>query len=50
MIAHTLSIVQNADKILVISDGKIIEEGNHEKLLTNKGKYYKMWNAEKELY
>lgn len=50
MIAHTLSIVKNADKILVVSDGKILEEGNHKKLLENKDKYYKMWNAEKKLY
>lgn len=50
MIAHTLSIVQNADKIIVVSNGKIVEEGKHEKLLYNKDKYYKMWNAEKELY
>lgn len=50
MIAHTLSIIKNADKIIVVSGGKIIEEGKHEELLLHKGKYYKMWNAEKELY
>ena len=50
MIAHTLSIIKNADKILVVSDGKILEEGKHQELLYNKEKYYKMWRAEKELY
>ncbi|WP_294406822.1 ABC transporter ATP-binding protein [uncultured Clostridium sp.] len=50
MIAHTLSIVQNADKIIVVSNGQIIEEGTHDELILNKGKYYKMWSAEKELY
>lgn len=50
MIVHTLSIIKNADKILVVSNGEIIEEGKHKNLLLHKGKYYKMWNAEKELY
>lgn len=50
MIAHTLSIIKNADKILVVSNGKIIEEGNHEELVLKEGKYYNMWNAEKELH
>ncbi|MDR5587353.1 ABC transporter ATP-binding protein [Clostridium aquiflavi] len=50
MIAHTLSIIQNADKIIVVSDGKIIEQGKHDELINNSGKYYNMWNAEKELY
>ena len=49
MIAHTLSIVQKADKIIVVSQGKIIEEGIHAELLQNKGKYYNMWMAEQEL-
>lgn len=50
MIAHTLSIVQKADKIIVVSDGRIVEQGKHDDLLKNQGKYYNMWNAEKELY
>lgn len=49
MIAHTMSIVKNADKILVIADGKVKEEGKHEELLSINGKYAAMWNAEQML-
>ena len=49
MIAHTLSIVKNADKILVVSNGKIVEAGTHQELLAANGKYATMWNAEKQL-
>ncbi len=49
MIAHTMSIVKNADKILVIADGKVKEEGKHEELLCKNGKYAAMWNAEQML-
>lgn len=49
MIAHTLSIVKNADQILVVSDGKITEAGTHEELLAKNGKYSAMWNAEQQL-
>ena len=46
MIAHTLSIVKNADLILVVSDGEIAEAGTHDDLLSKGGKYAAMWNAE----
>ena len=49
MIAHTLSIVKNADQILVVSDGRIIEAGTHEELLAKDGKYAAMWNAEQKI-
>lgn len=49
MIAHTLSIVKNADQILVVADGKIAEAGTHEELLEKNGKYAAMWNAEQQL-
>ena len=49
MIAHTLSIVKNADQILVVSNGKITEVGTHEELLTKNGKYAAMWNAEQKI-
>lgn len=47
MIAHTLSIIKNANQILVVADGKVVESGTHEKLLALGGKYTSMWNAEK---
>ena len=46
MIAHTLSIIKNANQILVVTDGKVVESGTHEKLLALGGKYTAMWNAE----
>ena len=49
MIAHTLSIVKNADQILVVSNGKIAEAGTHGELLAQNGKYAAMWNAEQQL-
>ena len=47
MIALTLSIVKNADKIIVVSGGKIVESGTHDELMDKNGKYASMWNAEK---
>ena len=44
MIAHRLSTIKNADKILVVNDGKLVEEGTHDSLLKEDGIYTKMWN------
>ena len=49
MIAHTLSIVRNADQILVVAGGNIAESGTHEELLARGGKYAAMWVAEQRL-
>jgi ATP-binding cassette subfamily B protein len=49
MVAHTLSIIQNADLILVVDQGKIIERGPHKQLLLLNGKYTDMWKAEQKL-
>ena len=49
MIAHTLSIVKNADQILVVSGGRIAEAGTHDELLKKGGKYAAMWNAEQKI-
>ena len=49
MIAHTLSIVKNADQILVVADGRIAEAGTHEALLAKGWKYATMWNAKQKL-
>lgn len=43
MIAHRLSTVVNADKIIVLEDGHIVEEGTHKELLNQNGLYHKMW-------
>jgi subfamily B ATP-binding cassette protein MsbA len=42
VIAHRLSTIQNADNIVVLQKGKIVEQGNHKKLLAKKGTYYKL--------
>jgi ATP-binding cassette subfamily B protein len=44
IIAHRLSTIKNADNIIVIENGKIIEQGNHEELLNQKGYYYNTLN------
>ena len=47
IIAHRLSTAANADNIIVLDRGSIIEEGEHEKLLQRKGKYFEMWEKQK---
>lgn len=49
IIAHRLSTVKDSDTIIVLENGTIIEQGNHEKLLDNKGKYYQLYNGMFEL-
>ena len=44
MIAHRLSTIKNVDKIYVLNNGKIEEEGNHEELLNKNGLYKEMWD------
>ncbi|MWB95115.1 ATP-binding cassette domain-containing protein [Flavobacterium sp. GA093] len=46
LIAHRLSTVIHADKIFVLEQGKIIEQGKHEDLLNEKGLYYAMWRQQ----
>ena len=46
VIAHRLSTVQNADKIVVINKGTIVEEGNHHELLSRKGAYFQLYNVQ----
>lgn len=46
VIAHRLSTVMNADKIVVLEVGKLIEEGTHYQLFEKQGKYYKMWQKQ----
>ncbi len=49
VIAHRLSTIKNADVIMVLENGKIIERGNHEKLLQEKGVYYQLYMGSFEL-
>lgn len=44
MIAHRLTTVQDADRIVVLNNGEIAEQGTHEELIGRQGRYYCMWN------
>jgi ATP-binding cassette, subfamily C, bacteriocin exporter len=46
LISHRLSTVLNADKIIVLSDGKVVEEGRHEELITKQMHYYNLWRQQ----
>jgi subfamily B ATP-binding cassette protein MsbA len=46
VIAHRLSTIQRADRILVLSDGKIIEEGRHDELLARNTQYRKLYDLQ----
>ena len=46
IVAHRLSTIRDADVILVMRDGNIIEQGNHEELLAKKGFYYNLYNSQ----
>jgi ATP-binding cassette subfamily B protein len=49
VIAHRLSTVRNADAIIVIEDGRIIERGDHDDLLAQRGRYYELYTGQYEL-
>ena len=46
VIAHRLSTIINADKIIVIEDGKVLEEGSHNDLINNKAAYFDLYNSQ----
>ena len=46
VIAHRLSTIQSADNILVLDGGKVVEQGNHESLMEQKGFYYKLYQSQ----
>lgn len=48
VVAHRLSTIQNADKIIVMHKGRILEEGTHQELLANHGMYYKLYKLQYE--
>lgn len=49
IIAHRLSTIKNADKIIVLENGKLIEEGSHEEILQNNAAYSRLWKQQFEL-
>ena len=49
VIAHRLSTVQNSDEIMVLEQGRIIEQGNHNSLIEQKGKYYALYTGAFEM-
>ena len=46
VIAHRLSTIVDADNILVVRDGQIVEQGNHHQLLEKKGFYYQLYTSQ----
>ena len=48
MIAHRLSTVMDADQILVLSRGRIVERGTHRQLIDAKGEYARMWALQQQ--
>ena len=49
VIAHRLSTIKNSDVIMVLEQGHIIERGNHDSLLEERGKYYQLYTGAFEL-
>lgn len=49
VIAHRLSTIRQADQILVIENGKIFEQGNHEELITKKGRYFELFTYQSRI-
>ncbi len=50
IIAHRLSTIMNSDRIIVMKNGKIIQQGTHESLINKEGEYQKLWNLQKGGY
>ena len=46
IVAHRLSTIQHADNIIVLSHGEILEQGNHQALLAQKGRYYDLYTLQ----
>ena len=46
IVAHRLSTIQHADNIILLSDGRILEQGSHQQLLQRKGRYYQLYTLQ----
>ena len=46
VIAHRLSTIRNADRIIVVKDGRIVEEGTHDQLIAISGEYENLYNMQ----
>ena len=46
IVAHRLSTIQHADNIILLSRGQVVEQGNHQQLLAQKGKYYQLYTLQ----
>ena len=49
-ISHRLSTTRTADRIIVLDNGRVIEEGSHEELLSRRGAYFEMWHSQADKY
>ncbi len=50
LVTHRLGAVRNADKIIMLDNGRIIESGNFEQLIEQKGQFYHIWNEQVKWY
>ena len=50
IVSHRLSITKLCDKIVVIDKGNIVEQGTHEELMENRGRYYNMFVTQSRMY
>lgn len=45
MLAHSLEIIKDFDNIIMLDDGRIVEQGKHDELINNNGKYFELANV-----